>query len=111
MEPQPTLSEEVLILLISGTCCFPQMAVLDQQAQQIVHQAVEETGISAQVRTVTASSAVSGGIPLEILQSTGLARDVSNIMRMPAILIDNRLISFGVPKLDVIKNALINAPQ
>ena len=108
MEPKPkvTTTDEAIVLLVSGTCCFPQLAALDQQAQQIIHQAMEETGISAQIRTVTASSAVRGGIPFEILRSTGLASDVSNIMRLPAILINNRLISFGVPKLDEIKNAL-----
>lgn len=108
MEPKPkvTTSEEVIILLISGSCCVPQLAILDQQAQQIIQQALEETGITAQVRTLTASSAVSGGIPSEILKSTGLLNDTSNLMRLPAILINNRLISFGVPKLDVIKDAL-----
>jgi hypothetical protein len=108
MEPEPkaTTSEEVLILLVSGTCCFPQLAALDQQARQIIDQALKETGMPAQVRMVTASSAVTGGIPFEILQSSGLASNVSNIMRLPAVLINNQLISFGVPKLDVIKNAL-----
>jgi hypothetical protein len=100
---------EAVILLISGTCCFPQMAALDRQAQQIIHQALEETGIKAQVRTVTASSAVSGGIPSEVLNTSGLAADVKNIMRLPAILINNQLVSFGIPRLDEIKSALINA--
>jgi hypothetical protein len=102
-------TSEVVILIVSGTCCVPQLAVLDQQVQQIIHQALEETGITAQVRTVTISSALSGGIPLEILKSIGLAIDASNIMRLPAVLINNRFISFGVPQLDVIKNALRNA--
>jgi hypothetical protein len=102
-------TSEVVILIVSGNCCVPQLAVLDQQAQQIIHQALEETGITAQVRIVTISSALSGGIPSEILKSIGLAIDASNIMRLPAVLINNRFISFGVPQLDVIKNALRNA--
>ncbi len=106
-----TLPSEVVILLVSGTCCVPQLAVLDQQAQQIIHQALEETGITAQVRTLTVSSALSGGIPSEILKSLGLAIDASNIMRLPAILINSRLISFGVPKLDVIKDALTHVKE
>jgi hypothetical protein len=105
----PKTPSEPIILLISGTCCFPQMAGLDQQAKKVINQALEETGIKAQVRTVTASSAVQGGIPLEILKTSGLAADVSNIMRLPAVLINNRLISFGIPKLDEIKNALIHS--
>ena len=108
MEPEPkaTATEEAVVLIVSGTCCFPQLAALDQQARQIIDQALKETGVPAQVRTVTASSAVRGAIPFEVLQSTGLASEVSNIMRLPAVLINNRLISFGVPKLDAIKNAL-----
>jgi hypothetical protein len=108
MEPKPqaTTTEEVIILLDSGTCCVPQMAVFDQQAQQIIHQALEETGATAQVRTLTISSALGGGIPIGIIKSLGIAIDPSNIMRLPAVFINNRLISFGVPKLDVIKDAL-----
>ncbi len=99
---------EAIILIVSGTCCVPQLAIPDQQAQQIIHQALEETGIPAQVRTLTISSALSGGIPSEILKSLEGAVDASNIMRLPAIFINNQLISFGVPKLDAIKNALRN---
>lgn len=102
---------EVIILLVSGTCCFPQLAVFDQQARQIIDQALKETGTPAQVRILTASSAVRGGIPFEILQSTGLVSDVSNIARLPAVLINNRLISFGIPKLDAIKDALSKETQ
>lgn len=108
MEPtysSPSPSEAV-ILLVSGTCCVPQMAVLDQQAQQIIHQALEETGVRAQVRTLTISSALNGGIPPEVLKAIGVPIDASNIMRLPAVLINNRLVSFGVPQLDAMKNAL-----
>lgn len=113
MEPEPrsTTPEEAIVLIISGTCCFPQLAALDQQARQIIDLALKETGIKAQVKLVTASSAVRGGIPFEILQSTGLASNASNIMRLPAILINNQLISYGVPNSALIKNALINAQK
>jgi hypothetical protein len=104
-------TSEPLILLVSGTCCVPQLAILDQQAQQIIHQALEETGIIAKVRTLTVSSALSGGIPIEILNSLGVAIDGSNIMRLPAILINNKLVSFGIPNLDVLKNALRTAQK
>lgn len=113
MEPTHSskTTSENLILIISGSCCIPKLAVLDQQVQQIIQQALRETGITAQVRTVTASSAVRGGIPSEILQSTGLANDTSNIMRLPAVLINNQFVSFGVPQLDVIKNALLKTQK
>ncbi len=108
---ETTEASEVVILLISGSCCMPQMAVADQQAQQIIRQALEETGIMAHVRTLTASSALNGGIPSQVLEALGVATDPSNIMRLPAVLINNRLISFGIPKLDVITNALSEAQK
>ncbi len=110
-QQKATSSSEVVVLLVSGTCCVPQLAVPDQQAQPIIHQALEETGITAQVRTLTISSALTGGIPIEIIKSIGVAIAPSNIMRLPAVFINNKFISFGIPKLDVIKNALSSVPK
>jgi hypothetical protein len=104
----PNSQAEIIILLVSATCCVPQLAIRDHQADQIIRQALEEMGLTAQVRKLSVSSALSGGIPMHIIKSTGLAIDPSNIMRLPAIFINNRFISFGVPSLDVIKSALKN---
>jgi hypothetical protein len=101
---------EPIILVISGACCVPQLAFSDQQAIKIIDQALQEIGITAQTRTLTISSALTGGIPMEILQAIGIATDPSVIMRLPAVFINGRLISFGVPDLQMIKNAL-NANQ
>ncbi len=108
MEPQPraTESSEVVILLVSGTCCVPQLAVPDQQAQQIIQQALKETGITAQVRTLTISSALQGGIPAEILKQLQVSIQPANLMRLPALFINGKLISLGVPELNQVKSAL-----
>ncbi len=108
MEPtsKTTESSEVIVLLISGRCCFPGMAVLDQQAEQVIHQALTETHISAQVRTVLISSVVQGGIPPEILNQIKGALQPANLMRLPALLINGKLVCFGVPELDQVKSAL-----
>jgi hypothetical protein len=102
-------NQNPLVLMISGTCCYPQLASLDKQVEEIINQAIKETGIQAEFRKTTASSAVMGGIPMEVLRSSGLASDVSNIMRLPAILINNKLVSLGIPKLDEIKTALLQS--
>ena len=109
MEPKPkaTGSSEVVILLVSGTCCVPQLAVPDQQAQRIIHQASEETGITAQVRTLTISSALQGGIPAEILEQLKASMQPADLMRLPALFINGKLISLGIPELDQIKSALL----
>ena len=109
MEPKPkaTESSEVIILLISGTCCVPQLTVLDQQAQQIIQQALKETGITTQVRTLTISSALQGGIPAEILKQLQASLQPANLMRLPALFINGKLISLGVPGLNQVKSALL----
>ncbi len=109
MEPRPkaTESSEVIILLVSGTCCVPQLTVLDQQAQQIIRQALEETGITAQVRTLPVSSALQGGIPTEILKQLEVSIQPANLMRLPALFINGKLISLGVPELNQVKSALL----
>ncbi len=108
MEPTTASNSpsEPIILIVSGSCCVPQMAVLDRQARQIIDQALEETGTKATVKTLPVSSALRGGIPSEVLNAIGVSIDPSNLMRLPAVLINNRLISFGVPNLEGIKNAL-----
>lgn len=108
MEPQQKAksSSEVIILLVSGSCCMPGMAVIDQQAQQVIRQALDDTGIAAQVRILPISSALQGGIPLEILKEMGGSSTSTNLMRLPALFVNGQLVSFGVPDLDQTKSAL-----
>ncbi|BCY19195.1 MAG: thioredoxin family protein [Chloroflexi bacterium] len=103
------LEQDHLILLISGTCCYPQLALKDKQAEEIILQAITETGIKAEFRKINVSAALMGVIPLEILRVTGLTTDLSKIMRLPAILINNKFISLGIPRLEDIKAALQNS--
>lgn len=106
MEPKATSPSEVVILLISGSCCFPGMATLDQQAQQIIHQALAETHLTAQVRTMPIRSVVQGGMPTEVLNELKGSLQPTNLMRLPALLINGKLISLGIPELDQVKLAL-----
>ena len=109
MDPQPKApsSSEVVILLISGSCCVPQLTVVDQQAQQVIRQALEETGIAAQVRTLLISSVLQGGIPAEILKQLQVSLQPANLMCLPALFINGKLISLGVPELNQVKSALL----
>lgn len=100
-------SKNVLVLLISGTCCYPGLAAVDTQAEQVIHQALAETGISGQAHTLLASSALQGGIPDDILEQLRSALKPVNLMRLPAVFIAGKLLGFGVPTLDAIKTALL----
>jgi hypothetical protein len=108
MEPKPTTtsSSQAVILLISGVCCLPQMATLDQQAQQVIRQALDETDATAQIRTVTISSVAQGGVPAEIIKEIQDSIGPNNPLRLPALLINGKLVSFGVPELNQVKSAL-----
>ncbi len=108
MDPQQKAksSSEVIVLLVSGSCCVPGMAVIDQQAQQVIRQAIDDIGIAAQVRTLPVSSALQGGIPAEILKEIEVLNQPSNLLRLPALFINGKLISFGVPNLEQVKSAL-----
>ncbi len=98
---------QILILLVSGSCCFPKLAVLDKQAQEVIQQAQDESGVPATVRVILASSALQGGIPEEILKQLRDSMDSPNLMRLPATFIDGKLLSFGVPDLAAVKARLI----
>ncbi len=97
----------ILILLISGSCCSPQMYSVDEQARRVIDRALAETGATARVQTLMISSALRGEIPAEILQEIGISADLSIIQRLPAILINGKLLAFGVPELDAVKSTLL----
>ncbi len=100
-------SNEVLVLLISGTCCYPGLAALDAQAEQVIRHALAETAIPGQVHTILASSALQGGIPADILEQLRDAMKPVNLMRLPAVFINRKLFGFGVPELDAVKTMLL----
>src|SRR5512138_2647870 len=100
---EPTTGPEIVILLVSGSCCVPWMAVRDQQAQQVIRQALAETQINAVVKVLPVSSALQGGIPPEILQGMDLQAQRANLTRLPALFINTELIGFGVPDVEIVK--------
>ncbi len=100
---QPT---RLTIILVSGSCCYPGMVALDNKAQQIILQALNELGLKAEIRILPISSALQGGIPAEILQQLQAHLQPANLMRLPAVLINGSLFGFGVPDLELLKAAL-----
>ncbi len=104
---EPTSDPEIVILLVSGSCCMPWMAVRDQQAQQVIQQALAETQTTAVVKVLPVSSALQGGIPAEILQGMDLQAQRANLTRLPALFINAKLIGFGVPDLETVKSVLL----
>ena len=108
---ESTNGQEIVILLVSGSCCMPWMAVRDQQAQQVIQQALVETGTTAVVKVLPVSSALQGGIPAEILQGMDLQAQRANLTRLPALFINGKLIGFEVPDLDTLKTTLLSLKE
>jgi len=97
------------VVVVTGACCIPGMAPFDAEAERIVKQAAEETGIEIRFKSVPVLLAMQGGLGKNVLQE-GLTRfQQSDQLPLPAVLINGKVIEYGVPKLDLVKSALIEA--
>lgn len=101
---------EPVIVIISGSCCIPGMAPLDEQARRIAEQAVKESGVRARVEVIPAVAAFSGGtkgLISELMAEFGQSGRIG----LPAVLLGGKVVSKGVPKADDIKSALLGAKK
>ncbi len=94
------------VIIISGSCCIPGMAPFDEQARRVVEQALSETDVKAQIKLIPASTAYFGGVPKEVMNKI-IAFSQSGRMPLPAVLINGNVVSYGVPKVEDIKTALL----
>ncbi|MEW5818416.1 MAG: hypothetical protein AB1798_23880, partial [Spirochaetota bacterium] len=99
------------IVIVSGSCCIPGMAAFDKQASKIVEQAVAETGAPAQVGVMPATIALNGGVPKEVIAYLTSSFYQNGKIGLPLVLVDGRAVSYGVPDIDTLKTALIEAAK
>jgi len=104
VEPQSA----VVVVVVSGTCCMPGLAPFDEQARNIIEQAISETGVEARVQMMPATKAYFGGIPPQVMGQL-ISSFQRGQMPIPAILIDGKPVSCGVPKVEDVKAALVAA--
>jgi hypothetical protein len=102
-------NSEAGVIIISGSCCIPGMASFDEQAKRIVEQAISETDIKAQVKVIPVSTAYFGAVPKEVMTKIITEFNQSGRMPLPAVLINGRFVSYGVPKVEDVKTALLQA--
>lgn len=93
------------VLVITGSCCIPGMAPLDEKARLIVEQAISETSVAVQVEVVTAMRAYFGGVPKRVIGEL-IAMSNQGRFGLPAVLINGEVVSYGVPTLEDMKAAL-----
>ncbi|HWI64058.1 MAG TPA: hypothetical protein VNT75_19650 [Symbiobacteriaceae bacterium] len=94
------------IIIVTGSCCMPGMAPLDQQARDLVAQAVRETGVQATVKEVSASSAAFGALPRKLVAEFMSVVGQEGRVPLPAVLVDGRPVAPGLPELTALKAAL-----
>lgn len=98
------------VVIITGSCCIPGMVPFEEQARRIVGQAISETGVAAQVKEVAASTAMFGGVPRQILGKLMTDFQAGRVS-LPLVIVNGKAVSYGVPKLDDVKSALLQAAQ
>lgn len=92
------------IEIISGACCAPNMAAIDRELQKVIEKLLSETGTEAMISVLT----ISGILKNPNKKFIGkLIDDYSkSLIKLPAIVIDDEIISYGVPDRETIFNAI-----
>ena len=65
--------KEVNVIILSGSCCNPQLAVLDEKVQARVEEIADNKQLQANISVVSISSAAFGGI--------GVSKEVDKTVR------------------------------
>lgn len=99
----------VKVILISGTCCNPALGGLDEKAMRIVEAASNELGIVAEVETITMTSAYYAAPPG--VKRKLMADFSSGRLGVPAVLIAGKAVSYGIPSIESVKAALLEASR
>lgn len=97
------------VVIITGSCCIPGMAPLEERARQVVEQAIAKTGMAALVKTMPATTAYMGGAPKEVIAQLVGQFNQSGQIGLPVILINGKAVSYGVPEVEQIETALLQA--
>lgn len=93
------------IIMLSAACCIPGMAGFDTQAEKVIRQAMSETGVNARLETVPATKAFFNGHLKKVINELMVMSNQGKI-GTPVILINGEVISYGVPTLEKMKEAL-----
>ncbi len=102
---------ELGVIIISGSCCIPGMAPFDEKTKHVVEQAISEMDVKAHLNIIPASTAFFGSVPKEVMAKIITEFNQSGRMPLPAVLINGRIASYGVPQVEDIKIALRDAKK
>ncbi len=102
-------NNRVGVAIISVSCCQPGVAPFEQQAKRVVEQAIAESGVEADLRVLPVSTYFNS-IPGEVVPKL-LADYQQGKISAPPILIDGKAVFYGVPGLEEMKAALLQAAE
>lgn len=97
------------VVIITGSCCIPGMRPFDEQAHGVVRQAIAESGVSAQVKELPASSALFGAAPKTVVAELVRMLNEGGRIGLPAVLVNGTVVSYGVPAVEAVTAALMEA--
>lgn len=97
------------VVVVTGACCIPGMAPFDAEAERIIKLAATETGIVIQFKAVPVLFAMQGGLGEDIVQEGFSRLQQTDRIPLPAVMINGKVIEYGVPTLDNVKSALVEA--
>ena len=101
----PGATEPAEVLVISDSCCNPSAASAEEQAVRTVDDAIAAVGSPARSRLVSATDALAGALPPELLNEiqSQLARGSA---RPPMVMIDGRIVASGTFTRQDVETAL-----
>jgi hypothetical protein len=95
------------VVILSASCCYPGLAAYDDQTNKVIEQAINESGIPAEIKVLTGPSAVySGVLPGPVMKN--LINKFYRTRVGPAVVINGEVVFMGVPPLEKMKETLKN---
>ncbi len=107
----PAEGAGVRVVVVSGGCCIPGMATLDEHAQRLVAEAAAETGVQVRLTVLPATSAFLGGAAAPQMARLLAEFNQSGRVGLPLILVEGEPVGSGLPTLEQLKAALERAQQ
>ena len=99
---------KVNIVIVTGSCCIPGMAALDEEAIKTVERAVAEIGVQTNIKLLPVTKAMFGGVPKDLYNKMMGEHKSSGRIGLPAIIINGKLASYGAPDYENVINVLSN---
>lgn len=99
------------IVIITGSCCMPGMAALDEEAGRLVNQASSETDVPVRIKLLPVSKAMFGGVPKDVYGKLMGEYNSTGRIGLPAVLIDGKLATYGVVDYESIKSQLLKTDE